>query len=132
MPHILHSPLYILIPYKTKPNIKWYLNLNKYRNTHFQILNKTKIAYKEYMAPQLEALPVFTKVALNLHIYARDKRLFDLDNIASVHLKFFQDALVQSGRIPDDSYIYIPEIHIYFEKVDKLNPRVVIIIKEIK
>jgi Holliday junction resolvase RusA-like endonuclease len=128
---MLKSPLYVLIPRKTKADIKWYLNQNKYRNTHFQVLNQTKKIYKELMAPQVEQLPVFTKVAVTLHVYASNKRKFDIDNIASVHLKYALDALVEAGKLEDDSYTFVPETHTHFCGIDKNDPRVEIHIKEI-
>lgn len=121
------SPLYIV---KNKKGDKWYLNQNNYRNTHYQSLNNFKKKYKKLMEPRIAHLPWFNKVSITLHIYARDKRLFDIDNIASVHLKFFLDSLTEA-HIEDDNYKFIPETHAYFKGIDKDNPRVEIIIKEI-
>lgn len=129
---IVTSPLYVTLPRKTKADIKWYLNQNKYRNTHFQILNQTKKIYKEVIAQQIEQLPVFKQVSLELHIYAATKRLFDIDNIASVHTKYFLDALTEAKKLEDDNYLFVPETHTYFKGIDKANPRVEILIKEIK
>lgn len=128
----LISPLYVVLPRKTKADIKWYLNQNKYRNTHFQILNQTKVIYADFMAPQIEGLPSYNRIALELHIYASNKRLFDIDNIASVHTKYVLDCLVRAGKLEDDNYLYVPQTHTYFEGIDKDNPRVEIIIKEIE
>ena len=121
-----------MLPRKTKADKKWTLNLNLYRNTHPQILNQTKKIYAELMAPQIEKLPSYTRVALELHIYASNKRLFDIDNIASVHTKYVLDCLVQAGKLEDDNYLFVPQTHTYFEGIDKDNPRVEIIIKELE
>lgn len=48
----------------------------------------------------------------------------DVSNVCSVVDKFFCDALVEEGRIPDDNYDHIPEIKYIFGEVDKTNPRV--------
>ena len=131
MAYTLNSPLYVTIPRKTKADVKWYLNQNKYRNTHHQVLNQTKQIYKEVIAHQVEQLPTFTQVSLELRIYASNKRLFDIDNIASVHTKYCLDCLVQAGKLKDDNYLFVPETHTYFAGIDKENPRVEITIKEI-
>lgn len=120
-----------MLPRKTKADVKWTLNLNIYRNTHPQILNQAKKIYQEAITPQLEKLPHFKKVSLELHIYASNKRLFDIDNIASIHTKFFLDSLVRAGKLGEDNYLFVPQTHTYFKGIDKENPRVDIIIKEI-
>mgnify|MGYP002641205258 CR=1 FL=1 len=132
MVHLIKSPLYVLIPRKTKADIKWYLNQNKYRNTHFQVLNQTKTIYKHLLAQQIAELPSFKRVSLELHIYASNKRLFDIDNIASVHCKYFLDALVEAKKLEEDNYLFVPEIHTYFKDVNKDDPRVDILIKELE
>lgn len=80
------------------------------------------------MAQQICGLPVFEKVAVTFHIYAKDKRLFDVGNIRSIHEKFYLDALVELGKLPEDNYLHVPETHTYFKGIDKNNPRVEIII----
>jgi len=110
---------------------KFYLNLNVYRNSHYQILDQAKKNYKFLIAKQLIYLTPFKKVNLELNLYPKTKRLTDLDNVLSIHLKFFCDALVYYKKIPDDNYLYIPEINYRFGAVNKMNPRVEIIIKEI-
>jgi len=55
----------------------------------------------------------------------------DISNVLSIHDKFFCDALVELGKLPDDNYKYIPEVKYVFREVDKLNPRVDIYIDPI-
>lgn len=83
------------------------------------------------MEPQISLLPVMDRVSVEFHIYARDRRKFDIDNVSSIHAKFALDALTELGKLKDDNYLYIPETHTYFEGIDKDNPRVEIIIKEL-
>jgi Holliday junction resolvase RusA-like endonuclease len=90
-----------------------------------------KRKYSEFMAQQLTQLPVFSKIALRLDIYPQNRRLFDIDNIASVHCKFFLDALVSAKKLEDDNYLFVPEIHTYIGTIDKDDPRVEITIKDI-
>lgn len=109
----------------------WILNLNSYRNTHYQSLNKTKINYKEELKAQIEALPVYSKVSITYTLFVKTKRLCDVGNVLSIHDKYFQDALVECGKLPDDNYQHVPEIVFLFGGQDKENPRVEIEIKEI-
>lgn len=125
---VLDSPL--TVPQSKKKNFT--LGLNQYRNSHFLVLNKVKIVYKELMKQQIEKLPKFTKVKITYTLFPKTKRLTDLDNICSIHSKFFMDALTELDRIQDDNYLYVPEISFNFGKVDKDNPRVEIVITELK
>ena len=125
--YIVNSPLWLP---KNKKGDKYYLNLNKYRNTHYQTLNNMKIAYKKHMQSQILSLPLFTTpIRVAYIVRPINLRSFDLGNIVAVHQKFFEDALVELGRIPDDSYKHIYENRQLFGGVDNTNPRVTIYIK---
>lgn len=125
------SPLHVFLPRKTKEDVKWILNQNKYRNTHYQVLNQAKKIYAEDVANQLAKLPEMEMVHLTLTVFPSTKRLCDLDNIASVHLKFFLDALTEAGKLPDDNYQHVPYYAVRIGSIDKDNPRVEILIEEI-
>lgn len=125
---VVTAPLRI---HKNKKGDKWSVNLNQYRNTHFQSLNKLKKNYKDLVYSQVNHLPPFTCIRLTIHIYAANKRLFDIGNVGSIHEKFFLDALVELGKLKDDDYTHCPETHTYFKGIDKDNPRVEFIIEEI-
>ena len=84
------------------------------------------------MKEVINGLPFFKCIEITYIVYPKDKRVFDLGNICSVTDKFFCDALVHYGKIEDDSYTYIPKIHFEFGQVSKNNPRVEILIKELK
>ena len=81
------------------------------------------------MADQLKGLILVPPVALLFIYFAPDKRIRDLGNMLAIHEKYFSDALVELGCLPDDSYEYINEIVYRFGSIDKLNPRVEISIK---
>lgn len=124
----------IVAPLRIKKNKRgdlWSVNLNQYRNTHYQSLNKLKKEYKEFLQDQIMQLNSFSRVRLSIHVYAPDKRKFDLGNVTSIHEKFFLDALVELGKLPDDNIDYCPECHTYFMGVDKECPRVEIIVEEL-
>lgn len=123
----LNAPL--SVP-KTKTK-QWILNLNNYRNTHYQTLNKTKVEYKAVMKPQIEALPTLVPpIMVKFVVYPKTKQLFDVPNVESIHSKYFLDALVECGKLEDDNYMFVPETRAAFGAIDKENPRVVIYIKD--
>lgn len=121
------SPLKIL-----KSKLRYFiLNLNQYRNTHYRVLNHCKINYKEAMTKQIKKSKKFKKVLCLYRVYAGSKRSFDLGNICSVHEKFFEDAFVELGKLPDDNINYIPLVIYLGCGIDKDNPRVEIDVMEI-
>lgn len=117
---ILHSPLKILAS-KFK---SWILNLNNYRNTHYRVLNNCKINYKEVMTKQIKKLPKFDNVAVIYTAYNKTNRKFDLGNVCSVHEKFFEDAMVELGKLPDDNVSRIPLVLYVYGGLDRDKPRV--------
>lgn len=125
----LKSPLWL----QQSKKKRFSLNLNIYRNAHHRVSNSMKIKYKQLMSNQISKLPVFPDQILIMYVvYPKTKRKFDLGNVCSIHDKFFCDALVEHGKIVDDDYTFIPEIRYRMGEVDKLNPRVEILIKPVK
>ena len=117
---VLKSPLRV-------PNSKagmFSLNLNQYRNAHYQVLNSAKRSYKSLMFAQIQALPELDKISLTYTLYPKDRRICDLDNMLAVQCKFFQDALVELGRLPEDNIHHIRAIDFRYGEVDKDDPRV--------
>lgn len=102
------------------------LNLNFYRNAHYQTLNKMKVEFSKVIEPELMKLPSFKSVDLIYTLYPKTKRLCDVSNVCSIVDKFFCDALVNIGKLPDDNYQYIKNIKYTFGNVDKDNPRVTV------
>lgn len=125
---IYNSPLKVMAS-KTKG---WILNLNQYRNTYFRTLNAVKINYKEYMKSQIATGPSYKRVACIYTVYPPSKRSFDLGNVCCIHQKFFEDALVELGKLPDDNINHIPIVIYQFGKIDKLKPRVEIEVIDIE
>ena len=126
-------PLSVTIPRKTKADRVWILNLNSYRNTHFQILNKAKAMYKPLVEKEIIRLgtcepskqdrlinPPFRFVYT---IYPATGRKFDLANVLPIIQKFTDDALIEMEIISDDSWKVIKAIDYRFGSVDKENPR---------
>lgn len=114
--------MYTLIsPLKTKEMI---LNLNQYRNAHFFKLNNSKTSYKVIMKEQIEQLPEFETVKITYTVFFGSKRKTDISNVCSIIDKYFCDALVELGKLPDDNYDYIQEVNYRYGGIDKDNPRV--------
>ena len=107
------------------------LNLNAYRNAHYMVLNKTKMEFKDVMREQIEKLPAMNKVRLTYVLFVSSNRRCDLTNMISVIDKYFEDALVELGKLPDDNFNYVPELVFRFGNVDPSNPRVEIYIEEL-
>jgi len=122
----LTSPLAINVGRK-----KFILNLNQYRNTHYRTLNSAKIIYKRLMREQIECLPKLQPpIQMTYTVYKGDKRNCDIGNICSVHEKFFEDALVELGKLPDDNHNMITKVTYEWGGIDKLSPSVMVMIEE--
>ena len=117
-------PFSVTIPRKTKEDKVFHLNLNVYRNCHHMSLNQAKILWKELVnVPSMSAKmsPPFSFIYT---VYPETNRKFDLGNVLSIVQKFTDDALIDMGVIPDDSYKIIPLILYQFGHVDKDYPRI--------
>jgi len=123
---IIRSPLHVMVGKKKYP-----INLNFYRNCHYHVTAKAKIAYKEAIKVQVQSLPIYKKIELTYKFYPGTARLTDTDNIIAITAKFVQDALVELGRIESDNYNFISCGGYDFVSIDRDHPRVDIIIKEL-
>jgi Holliday junction resolvase RusA-like endonuclease len=130
---LIKMPLYIESGVKQKK--KYHLNLNNYRNLHYQVNNKLKIEYKEILKgifKEYKFIGKFTKIDIDFTLFRKDKRKGDRSNVLSIHEKFFCDGLVELGMIEDDNDLHINSTHYRTGNIDKDNPRVEIKIKELK
>lgn len=102
------------------------LNLNEYRNAPYFKLNQAKIAFKEEpsIKSQLLNLPQYSRIHLRYIVHYPTNREFDVANICAVADKFFSDALVEYGKLPDDNFKFIPQVTYCFGSIDKHNPRI--------
>lgn len=110
------------------------LNLNEYRNAHYQTLNNMKIKFKEEVSAIDEIkvlLPKLNRIELHYILYPKTRRACDVANVLSIVDKFFSDALVELGKLEDDSYHFLPKVTYEIGTVDKDNPRADVTIKEI-
>lgn len=81
-------------------NKKFSLNLNEYRNAHYQVLSKAKRIFNESVIPPRKK--GFDHIHVEYIIMRKGKRKIDTMNVVSIADKFFLDFLVLWGVIPDD------------------------------
>jgi hypothetical protein len=103
------------------------LNLNEYRNAHYQTLNKAKKIFKQMLYddyPELFRIKA-SRMVVTYCITPLTAKKFDTMNILSIVDKFFLDAVKEAGAIPDDSYdivSYGAPVVLPYVKPDKKQP----------
>ncbi len=104
---------------------KFILNLNNYRNAHFQGLSKAKKLYVEQVFLAIgKQRPCFNGgCQITYTLYQPTNRRVDISNPLSIVDKFACDALVELGVLPDDSNKYVQSVSFQWGGVDKNNPR---------
>ena len=131
MTHKIISPLFVTLPRKTVKDKRIALNMNTYRNLHHRISNDAKKAYSEALREQLEDLSIQTPVEITYKVYKASKRRLDKMNVISVVSKFLLDSITEYGCWEDDNDDYVKTEAILPTELDRENPRVEVIIKEI-
>lgn len=106
------------------------LNLNIYRNLHFYSLNHQKKAFQDFVKPLLFGLPSMEAVMLHYEVNPKGGSRLDTMNVGSVVDKFFSDALVHNGIIPDDDYKHVVKNTFSFGYLCPKNPHVLVTITE--
>lgn len=99
------------------------LNLNQYRNWHFQVNAKLKRDFKNEIKENLKFV-IEGAVKIEYIYYAPDRRKRDLMNVISVVDKYFQDALVERGCIEADDMGIVKEINAKYGGIDVVDPRI--------
>ena len=131
MIHTIISPLFVILPRKTKAHKRVSLNMNTYRNLHHRTSNDAKKAYTKLVSEQLIDLDIQTPVEITYKVYKASNRRLDKMNVISVVSKFLLDAITEYGCWEDDNDIYVKTETILPTELDRVNPRVEVIIKEI-
>lgn len=110
------------------------LNLNAWRNAHYQVLNKTKIEFKRMFKQEYgHATNMFkSPVRIEYTIFFPDKRNTDLGNIGPIVGKYAEDCLVEFRYLADDNRTVIKEIRYKDGGIDRGNPRVEMIVGELQ
>ena len=131
MIHTIISPLFVMLPRKTRASKRVSLNMNTYRNLHHRTSNDAKKAYTKLVSEQLINLEIQTPVEITYKVYKGSNRRLDKMNVISVVSKFLLDAITEYGCWEDDNDIYVKTETILPTELDRVNPRVEVIIKEI-
>lgn len=121
------SPLFIEIGVKKIRRV--YLNLNTYRNLHYQTNNQVKRAYAALIGRQIPKVS-FDNIKITYTLYVGTLREVDISNVCSIVDKFFCDAMVTRGVIVDDNYKFLKEVVYKYGGLDRENPRVMIKVEE--
>lgn len=123
-------PLFVMAKKK-----KFILNLNNYRNAHWNLLADAKVAYNELidnMNLNDGFEPFNNPVKFTYYYYPASARSYDRMNVLSVHDKFACDALIKQKILTDDDYRRVLTPDFLHAGIDKINPRVEVAVKEIK
>ncbi len=131
MVHKIISPLHVTIPRKTKKDRRIALNMNVYRNLHHSVNGQAKKLYLELIREQLEGLHIQTPVEITYKVFKPTKRILDKMNVISVVSKFLLDAITELGCWEDDNDNFVKTETILPTEIDRSNPRVEVLIKEI-
>ena len=131
MVHKIISPLHVTIPRKTKKDRRIALNMNVYRNLHHSVNGQAKKLYLELLREQLEGLHIQTPVEITYKVFKPTKRILDKMNVISVVSKFLLDAITELGCWEDDNDNFVKTETILPTEIDRSNPRVEVLIKEI-
>ena len=89
------------------------LNLNNWRNANPFLRTEADRRFRQIIKDQYKTLPRITfknKVLIKYEVYFSDKRKKDISNILSIIDKYFSDAIVELGIIPDDNYKHLVKI----------------------
>jgi len=127
----LICPLYIVLERKTKPDKKIFVNMNTYRNLHFQINNQVKIKYKELLKKQLVGVKIKTPVEITYKVYKARNNNLDKMNVVSITSKYLLDAITELGCWTDDNDDFVKTETIMPTELDREKPRVEVFIKSI-
>ena len=122
-------PLYVELG-KKKIRRHW-LNLNKYRNSHFQLLNKIKDAYEEIVIAIIRKEIKWMKASIKdaggkvkiTYVLHSARHRIDIANPLCIIDKFVCDALVKSGVLPDDDSTIIREVVFRAGSIGSKDPR---------
>lgn len=132
MIHKIISPLSVMLPRRTKEDKRVSLNMNTYRNLHHRTNNDAKKAYHKLMGEQLIGLKITTPVEITYQVFKGSLRRMDKMNVVSVVSKYLLDSITEYGCWEDDNDIYVKTETILPTELDRNNPRVEVIIKEIE
>jgi len=121
----------ISIELGVKKKKRYYLNLNIYRNTAFHLNNNLKKEFKRLVVPLLPDI-FYHKYTITYVLYLPNQLKRDISNVCAVVDKFFADALVESGRVPDDNYEHLPLVTYKFGDIHPKEGKVIAYVEKVE
>lgn len=112
------------------PGLNDFIRADRQRRGRWNAGNAMKQNDQKYICQHLPAVRFRKKIFIEYNFFEPNTRR-DKDNISGYFHKVFQDALVQKGCIENDGWKHIRGMADYFD-VDKGNPRIEIVIEEVK
>ena len=130
---LINCPISTVYGISLKKQYVFRLNLNQYRNTHYRVLSQSKVSYKHDLIKLNQGL-LTTKfirpVHLTFTLFKPSKRKIDRANVCSIVEKYVCDVLTDLNCWEDDNDGYILSTTYKTGGVDKVNPRVEMLITE--
>ena len=128
----LELPIYYTFERKTKKDNKILVGMNWYRNAHFRNSNQVKKYYHWLIHSKIKQdQKIRGKYMLTYLLYPSNTNS-DLMNVVSVIDKFLNDALQDLGVVVNDNIKFYKHMIATVKEIDKINPRIEIIIEEIE
>ena len=128
----IELPIYYTFERKTKKDNKILVGMNWYRNAHFRSSNQVKQHYHNLIYSKVtQSQKLKDKYMVSYMLYPSNSNC-DLMNVVSVIDKFLNDALQDSGVIVNDNIKFYKHMIATAKEVDKLNPRIEIIVEEME
>ena len=113
-------------------NKKILVGLSWYRNAHYFESNNVKSYYHNFVELLLKGnTKKFDKYTIE-YTYFYKNRLSDTNNVVTVIDKFLQDALILCSVVKKDNVICSVGTKINSSILDKENPRIEVIIREVQ
>ena len=131
MTHTIVSPLFVMLPRKTKADKRVSLNMNTYRNLHHSVSGQAKKEYTKLVREQLINLDIQTPVEITYKVYKASNRRLDKMNVISVTSKYLLDAITELNCWEDDNDDFVKKETILPTEYEKNNGRVEILINTI-
>ena len=119
----------IIIPGRF-PGLNEYVDANRRKHGRWSAGNEMKQRDQKIICRYLPKVRFKKRIFIEYNFFEPNTRR-DKDNISGYFHKVFQDALVQAGCIENDGWKHIRGMTDYFE-VDQGNPRIEIVIEEVK
>ena len=128
----IELPIYYTFERKTKKDNKILVGMNWYRNAHYRNSNLVKQHYHKLIYSKVtQSQKLKDKYMVSYMLYPSNSNC-DLMNVVSVIDKFLNDALQDSGVVINDNIKFYKHMLATVKEIDKINPRIEIIIEELE